>query len=231
MAVRIQDDIYDGEGATAPLIFVSDEFLVEAQSTFSTLFQSSSPFWIIYHRYMTTTSRAIVECDDLLQTPMASAQTLLPAYARVSALFKIGAAAVCIRSDRMKQFSQVSRFADALAAAGQILDDLDDILEDLKRGRRNYAARLLSIPMITPDNEGEVRKMVAHRLHAEHHRALIIECVQSQLRQARRASYLLEIPEATKYVERCEASLVRLEQASAAAVRRSLPAGSIPRGW
>jgi hypothetical protein len=40
----------------------------------------------------------------------------------------------------MRDFPKVVMFADALAKAGQILDDLQDINEDLQRNRFNYAS-------------------------------------------------------------------------------------------
>jgi hypothetical protein len=231
LAIRLQDDIYDGQ-ATAPLlILAADLFLAEAQSAFSTIFPASSPFWRLYRKYLTTTTRSIIECDELLRSPRTRAQALLQVYASVSAIFKIGAAAVCVYLDRMKDFPLVSRFADTLSEAGQILDDLMDIAEDLERGRQNYAARLLVLPMMNANNKGDIRELIVRRFEKDHQARLVVQSVRRQLRRARRLSQLLDLPEATEYVGWCEESLHGLRVESADVVRRSRSDRVVPQGW
>ncbi len=45
LAIRIQDDIFDGEMPSSALLYVSDQLLLEADHTFSRLIAHSSPFW------------------------------------------------------------------------------------------------------------------------------------------------------------------------------------------
>jgi len=231
LAIRLQDDFYDGQATAPALIFAADQFLIEAQSAFSTLFRATSPFWSIYRKYLTTTTRSIIECDELLRSPKTRAPALLLAYARVSAIFKIGGAAVCIYLNQMKSFPHVSRIADALAKAGQILDDLFDIVEDLERGRLNYAARMLSLPMTTADNKNDVRELVAHQLKTDRRFRLLIQSVERQLRRARQVSLLLKLPETTEYVGWCEASLAALRVKNSDVVGKAPSGRGIPLGW
>ena len=54
---------------------------------------------------------------------------------------------MCLLARQPRTRSALSRFGDEMAIAGQIIDDLEDLDEDLARGRFNYVAqRLLSAP-------------------------------------------------------------------------------------
>lgn len=141
--LRIQDDVFDGQADFPSLIYASDQFLFEAESLFLKYFSGTSPFWDIYHDCLRRSTRGIIQADRLQRTVHTKCENLLGKYAEVSSIFKVGSAAVCVRADRMKDFVHITRFADELAKAGQILDDFEDVVEDLERKRFNYAAIVL----------------------------------------------------------------------------------------
>ena len=125
---------------TPSLIFISDQFLFEAERVLSQYFDRKSKFWYIYRDCIQETTRAIVQVDRLQQFPHSSKRKYINGYVRVNALFTIGPAAVCLRERRMKDFVHIKKFIQYLSVANQILDDFQDIVEDLQRKRYNYAA-------------------------------------------------------------------------------------------
>jgi hypothetical protein len=64
-------------------------------------------------------------------------------HARVSAILKVGAAAVSRLHGRHQDMGWVSRFQDQLAILSQIGDDLQDLASDLKDGRFTWVANTL----------------------------------------------------------------------------------------
>jgi hypothetical protein len=141
--VRIQDDLFDGQATDKRLIYAADQFLIEAERTFGRYFARSSPFWSLFHQALESSTRAILRVDQLQQEPCGRPAQLLEAYAQVAAIFKVGTAAVCLKMRRGRDLVALSRFADEMAMAGQILDDLEDVEEDLRRRRFNYVAKRL----------------------------------------------------------------------------------------
>jgi hypothetical protein len=141
--VRIQDDLFDGQAAEKGLIYVADQFLIEAERTFGRHFARSHRFWGLLHDALETSTRAILRVDQLQQEGSARPPELLEAYAQVAEIFKVGTAAVCLKQRRPRDLVALSRFADEMAMAGQIIDDLEDVEEDLRRCRFNYVAKRL----------------------------------------------------------------------------------------
>jgi hypothetical protein len=148
--VRIHDDLFDGQARTPSLLFVADALLLESQRTLAKHFPHG-PFWPLFRKCLEATIHGIMEVDARQQRPGAMNERSLALYADVSAIFKIGSAAVCVRSGRMREFRRLSVFADEIAIAGQILDDVLDVQEDLARARYNFAAnQLLAGDGVTP---------------------------------------------------------------------------------
>ena len=204
--VRIHDDLFDGQARTPSLIFVADALLLESERTLAKHFPDG-PFWPLFRKCLETTIRGIMEVDARQQRPGALNERSLALYADVSAIFKIGGAAVCVRSGRMREFRRLSVFADDIAIAGQILDDVLDVQEDLARGRYNFAAnQLLAGDDVSSDD-------IAGRL------------AQSVLFDDG-VGRLLDV--AGKHLDRADAAIAPLRLASAAAYvgtfRRSLDA-------
>jgi hypothetical protein len=141
--VRIHDDVFDGHHADPALIYVADLLLVESEQAFARHF-STGPFWPLYRRSLATTLAAILERDAFERRPRGLGADDRWVHARVSSLFKVGAAAVCFRTRRPGDLRSVARYLDHLAIAGQMLDDLRDLQTDLDRGRVNSVAGALA---------------------------------------------------------------------------------------
>jgi hypothetical protein len=140
--VRIHDDLFDGQARSPSLLFVADQLLVESETTFAKHFPDAA-FWRLFRQSLNTTLQGILKVDALQQHPSSMNGRALRLYADVSAIFKVGAAAVCVGSGRMGEFRLLSRFSDEIAIVEQILDDLLDVEEDLARARYNFAANEL----------------------------------------------------------------------------------------
>lgn len=139
LSVRIKDDLLDGQTAHAELLFPADRFLAEAVMVFSGRMKGADLFWELFWDLLERTNRGIVAVGELQCKPRPSPKRLAEGYADVSSIFKVGSAAVCIKAGRLSDLPLIEAYADCLAVVGQILDDLDDIEEDLKTGRYNYA--------------------------------------------------------------------------------------------
>ena len=141
--IRLQDDVFDGHATDLTLVYAADLFLVEAERAFAPHFPRRSPFWTVFWPALESTARAIVTVDALQRRPGCDPARLAREYARVAAVLKVGAAAVCLGHRRAADAAALDALADEWAIADQILDDLDDVADDLRRGRFNYVAQRL----------------------------------------------------------------------------------------
>ena len=144
LAVRLQDDLFDGQARQASLLFASDQFLVESQRVFAEDLGAGPAFWRVYRQCLRDTTLAIVEADRLQRCRRGAGADLLEAYSRQASIFRIAPAWICLRFHRWKDYPRIARFLDAIAAADQILDDVVDMEEDRRGGRLNFAARWLT---------------------------------------------------------------------------------------
>ena len=207
LAIRIQDDLFDGQVQSRSLIYASDELLIEADEVFSNYFSKDSRFWALYRDCLRTTTQAIVEADRLQKSHRTKPERILKQYAKVCSIFKIGSAAVCARSKRWRDFPQVSRFCDEMAMAGQIIDDLTDVQEDLVRKRFNYAANIF-YRSTSAGKAPNVMQRISQGYLTGNGLEKIFREVQTHVSKARKAIKSLRIPEADAHLSRYEA-LVR----------------------
>jgi hypothetical protein len=142
-AIRIQDDIYDGQIKNNAMLFISDLFLLEAETIFQKYFESSSSFWKIERECYNLTLSGILEVKRFQDSLDGDPDKLLAEYANVSSVLKVGSAAVCSRLSIMNVYKKISKFSDEMALASQIIDDFEDIKEDLRYDRFNYAVKYL----------------------------------------------------------------------------------------
>ncbi|MFQ5798287.1 MAG: hypothetical protein ACE5H0_06285 [Bacteroidota bacterium] len=211
LSVRIQDDLFDRQADSLSLIFVSDQFQVEAELAFSHYFGRKSTFWDVYRNCLQSTTRAIIRVETLQRTPRANPETLLGEYAKVSAIFKVGSAALCDRFHRMNDFSHIARFADEMAIAAQILDDLQDISEDLQRKRFNYVASNLLRSRFKKTMRSQHLKQIVRNLLYNHALDNVFTEVQHHLKLAQQAIEPLGITAAKKYVATYRDAVCKME--------------------
>lgn len=143
LCIRFQDDVYDGQNRGAATIFACDQCLLEADGVFAKYFSPRSWFWKEYRESLRLATQSIVEVDALQRKSTSRPDELLDGYARVSSILKVGSAAVCALLNQRNAYKRVSLFCDELAKAGQIMDDIHDLEEDLGRKRFNYVANVL----------------------------------------------------------------------------------------
>ena len=140
---RIQDDLFDAQATNPTLLFAADQFLVEAESALSKHLGTSPRFWQLYREALAKTARALVVVAELQRARRAAPQALLAGYAESAAVFNVAPAAICSICAQMKNFSRLAKFTREMTIAGQIMDDLQDVGEDLQQQKYNYAARVL----------------------------------------------------------------------------------------
>ena len=214
LSIRIKDDLFDGQGISTPLFFVADEFLTEACIIFSESFRHSHRFWKTFTVCLQETIGAIWELETLQRRRRVSLKAMRAGYVRQSAVFKIGSAAVCHLAGRKRDCALVETAADHLAIAGQVLDDLQDIGEDLKQGRLNYAARY----MIGSSNRAHIGKgdaagVIAERLLRSDKVGRLLRDVGGHVQNADQSLQKLGLREAEPYFSEHMRSLEAMEEA------------------
>lgn len=211
LAFRIQDDLFDSETKANSLIFASDRLLIDAEAIFARYFPKDSKFWKIYRDCLRTTAESIVEVDRLQKTSRTNPNRLLDCHAKVCSLFKISSAAVCARSKQWRHFPRVSLFCDEMAKAGQIIDDLTDIQEDLERKRYNYAANILYHSVDATGKQGSPMKRIAQGYTLGDGLKRIFREVYRHVAVAQKAIRPLKIPEADRHVSGYKDLVSRIE--------------------
>ena len=139
--IRLQDDVFDGHTTDLALVYGANQFLVEAERAFARQFSRPSPFWPAFWRALERSTQAIVRVDALQRRRGRAPARLAREYAGVAAVLGVGTTAVCLRNRRPAAAARLQAIADEWAIGDQILDDLDDVADDLRRGRFNYVAQ------------------------------------------------------------------------------------------
>jgi hypothetical protein len=210
LVVRIHDDVFDGQASGPFLVYVGDRFLLESEQAFDR--HVDVRFWPTFRAALVETLSGIVEVDALQRRRVPPGPKLLRAYARVSAIFKVGAAAVCLRCARTAAFPRIARFKDELAMASQILDDLLDMEEDLARGRRNYVASVVLGAARAAPGRQDVLDQIGARIVLGDGLQPVLDEVGRHLTAAGRAIAPLGLPPAESYVAQLQRHLARLRQ-------------------
>ena len=205
----MRDDVLDRQAAGSGLVFVADAFLVEAERAFAKHVRQDE-FWAFFRHALEQTAHGILEVDALQRRGRGSLEPILTAYTRVSAILKVGSAAVCLPRDRHADFACVERFADHLAIAGQLVDDLEDVQEDLGDGRCNAAARVL-VARVRPTDRIANGRIARAIVDGDRLRALL-SLVEAHIAAARTALAPLRIAEAERFTRRIEQDMVRIRR-------------------
>ncbi len=211
LCIRIHDDLLDRQVGSPPFIFVADSLLIEAERAFARHARSRA-FWNFFRGCVDQSCRAIVTADLLQRsgarvTPGGAARV----NAEVSAILKVGSAAVCAACGRMRDLDRLSRFADELAAASQWIDDLLDIDEDLRAGKLNFAASRLRLARRPGDRIA--RRRLARTLLVDGGIEVIADDVDAHLQRAQAIAESLRIAPAIAYVRRYRTGLGRFRDA------------------
>jgi len=207
--IRMQDDVLDGQARSPRLLFVANEFLLEAERTFAR--SSGNPVAEYVRDTIAETSRAILAVDALHRREIASVSELTSLYAGVSAIFKAAPAAICLAHGDFKALDHAGRFADGLAVAGQLIDDFEDIDADLDDGRLNLAARVLA-PQVSPRQPGARRAV--HRAIVDGTRLPpLFALIREHVSVSRAAIAPLDLLDADPYLDQVDRDVDTLERA------------------
>ncbi len=200
LSVRIADDLFDRQSNSRALLHAAQLFRREARRIFLLHFSKRRAFWGIYRSCLATTSRHIRLVDRLQRSPWTDPNELLLAYAGVNAIFTIGAASVCLRHRRMRDYRMVQAFSGRCSAGTQVLDDMADVREDLRRHRWNYAANMAS-RSISTRNSG--RRTRARRIEYLFHSAEVPATLVGQVKTMVESAFDLIRPLRMAGAERC----------------------------
>ena len=195
---RLHDDVVDGHDGSLSLVYVGDDLLIESQRYFAKHVDNSA-FWRLFRDCVGSSIRAAIDVDARQRRPGAMHRKSLTLYARMCALLKVGTAAMCVKYDRMRDFPRLSTFADELAIAGQILDDVLDLQQDLAQGRFTFAANCLSLDLAA--NDGDIGTRITRSVLLEDGLGSVATHIERHVERAARAIQPLAIPEATAHIE------------------------------
>ncbi|MCX6133036.1 MAG: class 1 isoprenoid biosynthesis enzyme [Ignavibacteriales bacterium] len=198
--IRFQDDVFDGQSADSAMIYASDQCLFEAERIFAKYFDRRSWFWREYRRSLILTTQSIVEVDALQCKSTSRPEDLLGGYVNVSSILKVGSAAVCAKLHQKSVYRRVSSFCNEMAKAGQLIDDLRDLNEDLVRNRHNYAAKVLSRSENRMLSSGGTDEIISGLRVLAASEQIYLE-VHSHMKAASKAIGPLAIPEVNNYIE------------------------------
>jgi hypothetical protein len=141
--IRIHDDLMDQQRHDLRLLFVADRFLIESLQAFQGCASLDSEFWTFYRDCLRDTVDGILEVRRLEAEPGRFAAEHLELHARVSAIFKVGVAALCHLRRRTAETAWLSGFMDHVAVLNQICDDVQDLAGDLQDRRFTWVANVL----------------------------------------------------------------------------------------
>jgi len=212
--VRIKDDLFDGQTSASSLLGAADHFLEEGCGIFSRHVPKGNCFWDFFSGYLKETSAAIIDVDAMQRRRRVSLTRMRDGHARVSSIFKIGSAAVCCLADHPNDLHHISEAFDRLAIAGQILDDFQDMDEDFRQGRLNYAARfILGAARQTAMRREDALHHIAERLLYSDSAARLFAEVIGHVHMTSRLLSPLRLPETEEYVTEYTRSLERTAEA------------------
>ena len=143
MFIRIQDDVIDANAADNVLILAADQFLIEAEKTLNIYFDKSKKLRDEYYSCFKKTTLSLASAEDLHRNESTDKNMLARSYAATAAIFNVANAAVCAEFEIFKILPHMKKAGEEISIAGQILDDLTDIKEDLGLSKKNYAERIL----------------------------------------------------------------------------------------
>jgi len=144
LAVKIHDDVFDRQTEDLALIYAADQLLLSAAAAFEPYFSSRSTFWPFMRDSLKKTFNAISDVDHAQLHGYGSARSTARSTAGMYAVCNLATYAVCLQTGRRRMYPRIQRCTDEIACVGQYLDDLEDIEVDLRRGRLNYAGRILA---------------------------------------------------------------------------------------
>ncbi len=200
---RIHDDLVDGTIQDALLPAVAQQYLIDGERILARHLGADLEFWAFYRDALQETSWNAVWLAQWQRHPASDWKIIQEGYAEEGAILNVASAAVCHLQQRVEDLRLIRRFGAAMTVAGQVLDDLRDLGEDLAQGKVNLAANLM---LRAAERAGVPVELTADSLVESAVRSGgftdLLDLVARQLARARAAARPLELPEAVALVER-----------------------------
>jgi uncharacterized protein len=148
----IQDRLIDGDETLSPTALeLSDRFLIGFVREYGRLDPLDDGFWDDFSRYLAEYSGSLSWETEVLRTPLGigavSDEEIPRTLARLGhrmALLKTSGAAIARLAGRPDALTPIERFVDSFHAGYQLADDLEDLEEDLRRGRWSVVAWIIA---------------------------------------------------------------------------------------
>jgi hypothetical protein len=194
---RLQDDVFDDPAMPSELMFVANIFLDEAIAVFSRYFAAAHPFWDVFHTALRGSSEAMIALRVAEREP----DHPLPSHSRciraINAILLLSSHAASALLPHPMNPRHIDAYGGAMGQAGQLIDDLTDLDEDLRSGRINLAARMIAWKEF-PGSVEERREAI---LSAD--RTQVILRIISHYRKASRAAGHFANPGPELYARQC----------------------------
>jgi hypothetical protein len=211
---RLQDDVFDRHSDDAVLVYAADRYFVEACRAFAACFPLSSPFWEALYDAVETTADAVVRVDAIQRSGSRRPAHLLNMYARVDSIFTVGFIAICMTYRRHAAIGRLREIARRMAIAGQILDDLEDLVADARASRLNYVARLLLTPRearVARGRPERLLRLLAPKMVRADGASMALARVDAELRSAQELAERLRLPVLDAHLSAGRASIRLIE--------------------
>ncbi len=213
-AIRIEDDLLDGDAIIDVAIFAPALLYVEADHLFSRYFAHQSKFWNSYHRLIRSTIEGIALASEAQRSPKNSPRRLAHLYIRECDLFIIPLTALCHLLRSLSPLPRLVKAAQHLAVVGQAVDDLVDIEPDLQAGRENLAALFLLGNRRTPGAAHDaLRQRIAQTLLFSNRLRKFFAFLHRHIICAEEAIAALHLSGADRYIISYRSSLLAWEEA------------------
>ncbi len=202
MALLLQDHYLDGQLPPYTEIPLLHQHLHStALQKFFGLFDSGSPFWSYFNRYFLQYATALIDernhVGQVVEYPLSRAYQL--GSGKV-ALHKVTTTAIALRAGCEHQIPLLENAVDALAAAMQLGDDIEDWKEDYARQRYT-----LPLTWVIPHELRPVPHLTMSEIVERFEASLILETLVKQtiewFEEAKRSVIDLPCPTWNTYVD------------------------------
>jgi hypothetical protein len=213
-AVRIQDDVFDHDADASVSLFAALLLQKESDLLLARYFPPASAFWPAYTRLIGTTIDGIARTAAAHRRPRSSIATIARMYMRECAIFAIPLTAVATLAYTRRRLPQLMEAANHLALAGQAVDDLSDIQEDLQREKVNLAALfLLDDRRTTSRRTGPLQAHIAQQFLFSNRMSAFFAYLRKHLDKAGVLVHDAHLDGAAAYIAAYHATLSRWENA------------------
>lgn len=138
MHSRIKDDVIDLDTDKRNLILISDLFRIEAEENLKKYFKYSNLFWSTYYQLLKETTIAMLAKESIEKLKNPAPSKIIEYHGQESSVLLVGLAAICYKFRKRKDFLLLKNYCSLIISSRQIIDDLLDLDEDIKRGNNNY---------------------------------------------------------------------------------------------